>query len=540
MLCSMWQGATAALVIVFGVCVGIIHGTSYEKRPFEHDGLVEVASKRRALDVGPGYEAATMDAGAHYVANDTVGIAKKVAHNDGSMQQNQRYKILSKIGAGTYGKVFVAKDMTSRHNHIVAKSARLPIHRPNDRRYRIRSQGRISENDSRQYLDDIICGVDACHKLNIIVNDMKPENMAFDEEDNLKLIDFGMACSCADPVNCDLGRGNCGLRTAKRCVALLLITVVVYAEAVRGTEINKSPLDYEPMAKAGSKRRAVSDSMPKIPKLRRLVAFMSSPKTSRLHQPDTGNVTGDIDVGSGVDRNSVAKDARNPSRLVAIKRQNMSTPMRQHVALNEIRMLERLRDCPAIVQIGTLVHRIMRQGRISERNTKRYLDDIISGVYACHMRGIILNDIKPANMAFDEDDNLKLIDFGLATYCPSRMMRVSTSTPNYASPEQFKLEDNQVKAQEFDGFVADAWAVGITLVQMLTGELLFPGRNADEVRRNILNCRMNGLCLEQWQRLSQGAKLLSQRILQRDTSRRLGIQGIGNDDWFQSDSDTEH
>ncbi|XXQ36128.1 non-specific serine/threonine protein kinase [Plasmodiophora brassicae] len=370
--------------------------------------------------------------------------------------------------------------------------------------------------------------------------------------------------------------------TLQRCVALLLITVVVYAEAVRGTEINKSPLDYEPMAKAGSKRRAVSDSMPKIPKLRRLVAFMSSPKTSRLHQPDTGNVTGDIDVGSGVDRNSgirrrpdyellgwigagaygnvlVAKDARNPSRLVAIKRQNMSTPMRQHVALNEIRMLERLRDCPAIVQMfeavrspnfiylmmeylsrGTLVHRIMRQGRISERNTKRYLDDIISGVYACHMRGIILNDIKPANMAFDEDDNLKLIDFGLATYCPSRMMRVSTSTPNYASPEQFKLEDNQVKAQEFDGFVADAWAVGITLVQMLTGELLFPGRNADEVRRNILNCRMNGLCLEQWQRLSQGAKLLSQRILQRDTSRRLGIQGIGNDDWFQSDSDTEH
>ena len=53
--------------------------------------------------------------------------------------------------------------------------------------------GRLSEDDARRYFQQLIGGVEYCHRHMIIHRDLKPENLLLDHEDNIKIADLGLA-----------------------------------------------------------------------------------------------------------------------------------------------------------------------------------------------------------------------------------------------------------------------------------------------------------------------------------------------------------
>ncbi|KAG2224243.1 hypothetical protein INT45_000274 [Circinella minor] len=55
------------------------------------------------------------------------------------------------------------------------------------------SQGRLSEPEARKYFQQIIFGLDYCHRHLICHRDLKPENLLLDKDKNIKIADFGMA-----------------------------------------------------------------------------------------------------------------------------------------------------------------------------------------------------------------------------------------------------------------------------------------------------------------------------------------------------------
>ncbi|KAI8972483.1 kinase-like domain-containing protein [Pilobolus umbonatus] len=55
------------------------------------------------------------------------------------------------------------------------------------------SQGRLSEIEARKYFQQIIMGLDYCHRHLICHRDLKPENLLLDRDKNIKIADFGMA-----------------------------------------------------------------------------------------------------------------------------------------------------------------------------------------------------------------------------------------------------------------------------------------------------------------------------------------------------------
>ncbi|KAK4686621.1 serine/threonine-protein kinase HSL1, negative regulator of Swe1 kinase, partial [Tremellales sp. Uapishka_1] len=55
------------------------------------------------------------------------------------------------------------------------------------------SQGRLPPDEASRYFQQIIHGVDYCHRFNICHRDLKPENLLLDAEKNIKIADFGMA-----------------------------------------------------------------------------------------------------------------------------------------------------------------------------------------------------------------------------------------------------------------------------------------------------------------------------------------------------------
>ncbi|MBD3618773.1 MAG: protein kinase [Chromatiales bacterium] len=85
-----------------------------------------------------------------------------------------------------------------------------------------------------------------------------------------------------------------------------------------------------------------------------------------------------------------------------------------------------------------------------------------------HKQQVIHRDIKPANMLYEPDERMvKLTDFGIARLIDNSKTRTGTllGTPAYMAPEQ-------ITSQDVDGR-ADLYSLGVTLFQLLTGQLPF-------------------------------------------------------------------
>lgn len=93
-----------------------------------------------------------------------------------------------------------------------------------------------------------------------------------------------------------------------------------------------------------------------------------------------------------------------------------------------------------------------------------------------HAAGVVHRDIKPANILLDAPSaagsafSVKLTDFGIARMLDSTRLTMdglTIGTANYLSPEQAEGRET--------GPPADVYALGLVLIQCLTGELAFPG-----------------------------------------------------------------
>jgi eukaryotic-like serine/threonine-protein kinase len=121
---------------------------------------------------------------------------------------------------------------------------------------------------------------------------------------------------------------------------------------------------------------------------------------------------------------------------------------------------------------GRLLRHILNEGRIPQDRAIRIAIGILDALEYIHANGVVHRDLKPENIMVDADDNIKLIDFGIASDAAARRLTYANftatiGTPDYISPEQ-------VKGQRGDGR-SDVYSVGVILYEMLTGKLPFTG-----------------------------------------------------------------
>lgn len=99
-----------------------------------------------------------------------------------------------------------------------------------------------------------------------------------------------------------------------------------------------------------------------------------------------------------------------------------------------------------------------------------------------HSKGVTHRDVKPANIMVDlTNDVVKVMDFGVARITDSTRTRtgVVLGTPSFMSPEQ-------LAGQRVDGRT-DLYALGVSLFQLLTGQLPFHHASMAALMRAIAN-----------------------------------------------------
>jgi serine/threonine protein kinase len=100
---------------------------------------------------------------------------------------------------------------------------------------------------------------------------------------------------------------------------------------------------------------------------------------------------------------------------------------------------------------------------LTEEKIRKYFRHLISAIQYCHENAkIIHRDIKPENLLLDDEDNVKLSDFGVSFMMENGSDEIQTSAGSYyyTSPEA-------CLGALYKGKKSDIWACGVTLYYMI-------------------------------------------------------------------------
>jgi len=150
---------------------------------------------------------------------------------------------------------------------------------------------------------------------------------------------------------------------------------------------------------------------------------------------------------------------------------------------------EEIEGVPVIIMeiagSGTLKDKLKKGGPLPVKEAVDAILDIVAGLEAAVVGGVLHRDIKPSNCFVDPDGSVKIGDFGLSVSTLARddsfvtATGVIMGTPAFAAPEQLRGDNLDVRA--------DVYSVGATLFTLLTNRAPFEGDNAVQVVANAVN-----------------------------------------------------
>ncbi|XP_075450012.1 hormonally up-regulated neu tumor-associated kinase isoform X3 [Ascaphus truei] len=181
-------------------------------------------------------------------------------------------------------------------------------------------------------------------------------------------------------------------------------------------------------------------------------------------------VTGEQVAVKVIDKKKAKKDSYVTKNL---RREGQIQQMIRHPNITQLLdILETENSYYLVMELcsgGNLMHKIYEKKRLEEYETRKYIRQLILAVEHLHRAGVVHRDLKIENLLLDENNNIKLIDFGLSNCAGilgySDPFSTQCGSPAYAAPE--------LLARKKYGPKVDVWSIGVNMYAMLTGTLPF-------------------------------------------------------------------
>lgn len=140
---------------------------------------------------------------------------------------------------------------------------------------------------------------------------------------------------------------------------------------------------------------------------------------------------------------------------------------------------------------GRSLRELVREGPRPREEVARLVSELARALGAVHAAGVVHRDVKPDNVIVRDDGRVVLLDLGLAKVAPLLDVTRSASgaplttergllgTPSYMAPEQALGASVDARA--------DAFALGVTAYELLTGRVPWSGTQAFEILAELIN-----------------------------------------------------
>ena len=165
-----------------------------------------------------------------------------------------------------------------------------------------------------------------------------------------------------------------------------------------------------------------------------------------------------------------------------------------------------------------------RRKTVTEPETRYFVKQIVEACIYLHEKRIIHRDLKLGNLFLNDQMEIKIGDFGLATRMENESDRKRTlcGTPNYIAPEVINKKGHS--------YEVDVWSLGCILYTLLLGK---PPFETSSLKDTYTKIRKNDYVIPE-NRISRDSVLLIQRCLKHEPYDRPTMAQIYLDPFFSS------
>ncbi|XP_077590315.1 serine/threonine-protein kinase BRSK1-like isoform X4 [Stigmatopora nigra] len=172
---------------------------------------------------------------------------------------------------------------------------------------------------------------------------------------------------------------------------------------------------------------------------------------------------------------------------------------------------------------GELFDYLVKKGRLTPKEARKFFRQIISALDFCHSYSICHRDLKPENLLLDEKNNIRIADFGMASLqVGDSLLETSCGSPHYACPEV-------IRGEKYDGRRADVWSCGVILFALLVGALPF---DHDNLRQLLEKVKSGVFHMPHF--IPPDCQSLLKGMIEVNPDKRLTLEAIQTHAWYQS------
>uniref|UniRef100_A0A8C2WRH3 Si:dkey-16p21.7 n=1 Tax=Cyclopterus lumpus TaxID=8103 RepID=A0A8C2WRH3_CYCLU len=171
---------------------------------------------------------------------------------------------------------------------------------------------------------------------------------------------------------------------------------------------------------------------------------------------------------------------------------------------------------------GELFDYLVKKGRLTPKEARKFFRQIISALDFCHSHSICHRDLKPENLLLDEKNNIRIADFGMASLqVGDSLLETSCGSPHYACPEV-------IRGEKYDGRRADVWSCGVILFALLVGALPF---DHDNLRQLLEKVKSGVFHMPHF--IPPDCQALLKGMIEVNPDKRLTLEAIQKHPWYQ-------
>eukprot|EP00116_Pleurobrachia_bachei_P019272 sb/3479534/ len=212
------------------------------------------------------------------------------------------------------------------------------------------------------------------------------------------------------------------------------------------------------------------------------------------------------------------------------QREKMSQEIRIHRSLNHkniVKFYSYFEDPDNVYMIlelcrkKSLMEMHKRRQAVTEPETRFIMKQIIDSCIYLHKNKVIHRDLKLGNLFINDNMDVKLGDFGLATKVEflGERKRTLCGTPNYIAPEVLKKEGHS--------YEVDMWSIGCIMFTLLVGK---PPFETNSLKDTYSKIKRNEFYIPP--KLSNDAQILIVSLLRPEPSKRPSAEATLGHDFF--------